>query len=99
MVSSMFRPGKRPLASAYPEAIPVIPAISVAGTATCSEIRNGPETTPQYAIAPAMRWATPNPSPKPTSTAATMTCGLLLTSERLRDDWRVRFIARCSRFS
>ena len=47
MVSSTFRPGKRPLARTYPEATPVIPAISVAGIATRSEIRNGPETTPQ----------------------------------------------------
>ncbi len=47
MVSSTSRPGKRPLASTYPEATPVIPAITVAGTATRSVSRNGPETTPQ----------------------------------------------------
>ena len=47
IVSSRSRPGKRPFASAYPEATPATPAITVAGIATRSVSRNGPETTPQ----------------------------------------------------
>ena len=81
-VSSTFRPGKRPFASTYPEATPVIPAITVAGEGDAQRKQERARDDIPVGDVAGQEVGHPNPSPKPTSSVTAIAAAFCCMPER-----------------